>query len=87
MNSLTKTLATMLAFLWIGRLLAQSDGDHTISNPAGQTFLAPDATVIDVMSNPVDPVNMTIGLTPAGDATLRIRGDELLQFDEFDGSY
>ena len=32
MNSLTKTLATMLAFLWIGRLLAQSDGDHTRSH-------------------------------------------------------
>lgn len=35
----------------------------------------------------LSPTSVTVGTTPVGNAALRIRGDELLEFDEFDGSY
>lgn len=65
-------------------LRAQNDGDHCITDGSGRTYLDVDA---QVGGGTQGPINMTIGLNPLGNATLRVRGDELLQFDEFDGSY
>lgn len=63
------------------------DGDHPTTNPAGRTFLAPDPAVVDALGNPVAPFNMTVGTTPSGSATLRVRGDQLPVNSAFQGGW
>ncbi|MCB9169108.1 MAG: hypothetical protein H6594_02020 [Flavobacteriales bacterium] len=61
-------------------LHAQNDGDHTITNLFGQTYLATDGIATST------PANMTIGTTPNSNATLNVRGDQLPAFDQFVGT-
>ncbi|HMQ77909.1 MAG TPA: hypothetical protein PKE21_17560 [Flavobacteriales bacterium] len=63
---------------------AQNDGDHCITDGFGRTFLAPDA---QVGGGIVAPLNVTIGTAPLGNATLRVRGDQLPVNDFFDPNF
>jgi hypothetical protein len=60
-------------------LNAQNDGDHTITNGLGQTYMATDAQAVAA------PANVTIGTVPNLNATLSVRGDQLPVADPFFG--
>jgi hypothetical protein len=63
---------------------AQNDGDHCITDGAGRTYLGPD---LQVGGGATAPLNMTIGTTPLGNATLRVRGDDLPVADFYDATF
>jgi len=85
MRKQNRTLTVVLGLFSAAVSLAQNDGDHCITSTTGQTYLAPDAQVL-IGGLPVPPVNMTIGTTASGFATLRSRGDQLPVFDQFVGT-
>ena len=65
-------------------LVAAQDGDHLTTNGFGQSFLGPDALVPGGLIT--QPFNVSIGTSASGNATLRVRGDQLPVTDAFSAS-
>lgn len=54
---------------------AQNDGDHSITDPFGLSYLAPDAQV-PIGGPAVAPANFTIGLLPTGGTLFSVRANQ-----------
>lgn len=64
------TVLGTFTLLVTAQVAAQNDGDHSITNGTGQSFLAPDA---QVAGGAVAPFNMTIGDAPTTDPASKKR--------------
>ncbi|HMQ77853.1 MAG TPA: hypothetical protein PKE21_17215 [Flavobacteriales bacterium] len=84
MKTWRAVLLTVLLLFGGGVAHAQNDGDHLLTNGFGQSFLAPDAAVPGGLG--ILPFNLTVGNAASGNATLRVRGDQLPVNDAFVGT-